>query len=428
LGGVDLVFMVVGGVGEGKNIWFGKIMSKLVNLLELQQGRPLLPAVARVFQSVDRRGFLPRSLQSQADSLSPLFDSVSRIHQSAINVYMTILEHAQPQPGQSFLNVGSGSGYFSCLVYEMMDRKGIVDNIEILSDVVEFVKTSDFTKKYNMSVILGNAFDISPKNERRYDWIYVGARINPSQAQFFQQFLKKNGRLFAPLNSSFVVRFEDGRTVELFPCNFREIITAPPGPPIFFSSVSKELSEQFPTILPMKTNVGTVIETKSIFWKNAGSITSSNALPSLGTVQWQINVVEPVGRSTQIRFGVIDTLHVKPQGTCDPDYAYAFCSCCEGYPKDGQWSPSPATRNKFLQEGDIFTCRMELPMGRISIVGPRGLSMSRRLPSSRYVLFFYASSPNVNLILENVTTDQTIESPIIHQVSFDFDLLQIELN
>ena len=59
------------------------------------------------------------------------------VHISAPHMYATVLEQLELQPGHSFLNIGSGSGYFSCLVACMLGEGGLSHGIDINEDVVK---------------------------------------------------------------------------------------------------------------------------------------------------------------------------------------------------------------------------------------------------------------------------------------------------
>ena len=129
------------------------------------------------------------------------------VHISAPHMYATVLEQLELQPGHSFLNIGSGSGYFSCLVACMLGEGGLSHGIDINEDVVKHSQEcSDrwfksilsrreagetglpTISREGVALVHGNCFDVNVDmavGSCRYDRIYVGAGCPESKKEFF---------------------------------------------------------------------------------------------------------------------------------------------------------------------------------------------------------------------------------------------------
>jgi len=137
-----------------------------------------------------------------------------------------------------------------------------------------------------------------------------------------------------------------------------------------------------------------------ITWKGQGTVVSSNELPTTGVLSWQVRVISHVGHASWVCFGIIEPKYLSSWGDGDWMPSYSFCTCCDGYPKGSpRWD---GTARGAAVTGDVFTCTADMTAGRITIVGPRGVNMTRALPASKYVLYFTVSSrDSLGLALEN---------------------------
>lgn len=128
-------------------------------------------------------------------------------------MYVTVLEALSLQRGQSFLNVGSGSGYLSCLAASLLGPNGVSHGIEISESNVSFSlqaiqkwkeKNPDlYSKQEVVSIIHGNCFDIDVAASAdccKYDRIYVGAGCPEGRKEFFYHLLSINGILVMPID------------------------------------------------------------------------------------------------------------------------------------------------------------------------------------------------------------------------------------
>lgn len=143
-----------------------------------------------------------------------------KIHLSAPHMYATVLEALDLRAGKSFLNVGSGSGYLSCLAAFLLGEEGVSHGVEICESVYEFSKERAklwHTKLSNnphaphttmiamdgVSFVNANCFDIdvlSAVSTFKYDRIYVGAGCPDSRKEFFLSMLADDGILVVPIN------------------------------------------------------------------------------------------------------------------------------------------------------------------------------------------------------------------------------------
>ena len=69
--------------------------------------------VERVFRAVDRAIYFLPQYRKFAYRMRPwMYDN---LHLSSPSIYGMVLEHLQMEPGLSFLNIGSGTGYMSTM-------------------------------------------------------------------------------------------------------------------------------------------------------------------------------------------------------------------------------------------------------------------------------------------------------------------------
>lgn len=150
----------------------------------------------------------------------------------------------------SFLNIGSGTGYVTCIVADIMGSRSSHYGIEIHADVVQHSKTAieewrRSTASPNtpsIQILHGNGLDvISDKGESviGFDRIYVGAAVERRNLNKLTRLLRPGGILVGPGKSN-------ARVTEYCPWE---------GKTLAFSVVLYSLSSDIPRcfLLPQST-------------------------------------------------------------------------------------------------------------------------------------------------------------------------------
>lgn len=142
-------------------------------------------------------------------------------------MYVTVLEALDLQTGKSFLNIGSGSGYLSCLAAYLLGEEGVSHGVELSDAACSFSKErarmwhAKLVQRFDaaarsgtvipggmipadgISFVNANCFDLdvlSAAHTLKYDRIYVGAGCPDSRKEFFLSMLGDNGVMVVPIN------------------------------------------------------------------------------------------------------------------------------------------------------------------------------------------------------------------------------------
>lgn len=151
------------------------------------------------------------------------------IHLSAPHIYCSILEalDLRPNSSLSFLNIGFGTGYLSCIAAEILGPNAIHYGVEIHEDVIQHSKTSidnwirrqksksdsnvsSTNKKpssFPLKIFHGNGLNISSgsgEGLQGFDRIYVGGGINSLQLEMVKSLMCTGGILVAPVEDKLV--------------------------------------------------------------------------------------------------------------------------------------------------------------------------------------------------------------------------------
>jgi protein-L-isoaspartate O-methyltransferase len=156
-----------------------------------------------------------KSHRGLAHSDQPLKDE--NVHISAPHIYGTIVESLDLKPGaaHSFLNIGSGTGYLSCIVSQVLGKDAYMYGVEIYPDVIEHGNAS--IKRWtdariadnsnvpfvepSMEFVHGNGLEIDPNTGESsfgFDRIYIGASVSQEHLTKVANLLRPGGVLVAP--------------------------------------------------------------------------------------------------------------------------------------------------------------------------------------------------------------------------------------
>ncbi|XP_043989870.1 protein-L-isoaspartate O-methyltransferase domain-containing protein 1 [Gambusia affinis] len=175
------------------------------NLKEAQYIRT--EKVEQAFRAIDRGDYY---LDGYRDSAyKDLAWKHGNIHLSAPCIYSEVMEALKLQPGLSFLNLGSGTGYLSTMVGLIIGPYGVNHGVELHKDVVEyarqkldeFIKNSDSFDKFEFCeplFVVGNCLEIST-DSHQYDRIYCGAGVQKDHENYMKVLLKIGGILVMPI-------------------------------------------------------------------------------------------------------------------------------------------------------------------------------------------------------------------------------------
>ncbi|CAE7656554.1 PCMTD1 [Symbiodinium sp. CCMP2592] len=174
---------------------------RMVDQLE-HSGTLRSPACIAAFRAVDRGDFWIRRGSFGSDIYGDAPLRHGKLHQSAPHIYARALEALMPlKPGMSFLNIGSGTGYFSCLVAEVVGECGVNDGLELWPEnVVHAQERCASLGKYHIEFNVGNVYQLDVNLGMRYDRIYIGACACP-RAQYLYSLLEVGGVLVGPFQS-----------------------------------------------------------------------------------------------------------------------------------------------------------------------------------------------------------------------------------
>jgi len=114
-----------------------------------------------------------------------------------------------PNSSLSFLNIGSGTGYLSCIVASILGRHGEVFGVELSKGAI--MHCNESIKRYkdanpdlvlpHMEFIHGNGLNIDASTGESavgYDRIYVGASMERSTLNQIAALLRPGGILVGP--------------------------------------------------------------------------------------------------------------------------------------------------------------------------------------------------------------------------------------
>jgi len=175
---------------------------------------------------VDRKFFVPRGNESMAHSDQPLKEG--NVHISAPHIYGSAIEALDlvPNSSISFLNIGSGTGYISCIAAEILGPNSLNYGVELHDDVIEHCKASIGKWKTNsveerngisifhfmdntadIQIIKGNGLNIlKTKGESvvGFDRIYIGAAVDKEDLANITKLLSPGGILVGPVDDELV--------------------------------------------------------------------------------------------------------------------------------------------------------------------------------------------------------------------------------
>ena len=170
----------------------------------IEEGWLKTPKIIEAFWKINRADFMPEDMKNLAESNEALPIGYGQtISQPLVVAFM--LEQLNPQPGEKILDVGSGSGWTSALLGEIVGPKGKVFAIEVIPELKEFgeknVEKYNFIEKGIVKFVCADGSKGYPK-EALFDKILCSAAAQKKIPPVWKEQLKIGGRIVTPIGSS----------------------------------------------------------------------------------------------------------------------------------------------------------------------------------------------------------------------------------
>jgi len=162
------------------------------------------PRIIEAFRKIKREDFLPLDMRNLAELNEALpIGHGQTISQPLVVAFM--LELLQPQEGEKILDVGSGSGWTSALLAEIVGEKGKVFSLELVPELKEFgeknVAKYNFVGKGIVQFICCDGSQGYPA-EAPFDRILCSAALQRKIPQAWKDQLRIGGSMVAPIATS----------------------------------------------------------------------------------------------------------------------------------------------------------------------------------------------------------------------------------
>ncbi|MBD3209123.1 protein-L-isoaspartate O-methyltransferase [Candidatus Woesearchaeota archaeon] len=177
----------------------------------ISQGVLRTKHIIAAFQHVQRKDFLPASLQAQAGQDHPLPIGYGQTNSQPYTV-ATMMEWLQPQQYQNILDVGSGSGWTTALLAHIVGPKGTVIGSEIVPELVTIGRKNLAKYDYPWATIT-QATETGHSEKSPYNRILVSAAADELPTKLLEQ-LADNGIMVIPImNSIWVYTKKKDKTI-----------------------------------------------------------------------------------------------------------------------------------------------------------------------------------------------------------------------
>lgn len=175
-------------------------------ILSLKERIKNVPShVWTALQSAPRGFFVPSSAIESSYNDEPLLSE--GIHLSAPHMYVLQLQHLKLEEGQTFLDLGCGSGWFTTLAGIIVGPKGRAFGCDISEDIVTYSREHIRSVRIQLSlklpsviIFVQNAFFILPEVQR-YDRVLCGASCPKEKLQQLANLLKIGGIMIIPIDN-----------------------------------------------------------------------------------------------------------------------------------------------------------------------------------------------------------------------------------
>ncbi|XP_043506922.1 protein-L-isoaspartate O-methyltransferase domain-containing protein 1-like [Frieseomelitta varia] len=191
--------------------------------------------VEQVFRAVDRADYVLPSHRERA--YNDLAWKHGNIHLSAPCIYSEVMESLSLEPGLSFLNLGSGTGYLSTMAGLILNQHGTNHGIELHEDCLNYAyeRLEEFKQKSlaldefdfcEPVFVQGNCLNVTPS--RQYNRVYCGAACPENYEGFIKQFVCVGGILIMPFKDHLlrVLRIDEDTWLhfKMLPVSFTTLV------------------------------------------------------------------------------------------------------------------------------------------------------------------------------------------------------------
>ena len=195
--------------------------SNLMPLIDslIQDGWLKAPRIIGSFREIKRADFMPEDMRNLAE----LNEALPIGYNQTISQPLTVafmLEQLRPESGNNILDIGSGSGWTTALLAQIVGPKGKITAIEIVPELKKFgeknVAKYNFIKKGLVEFICADGSK-GYKKEAPFDKILASAAVQGKIPQAWKEQLKVGGRIVTPIRNSIWTLIKKSKK------NFKEI-------------------------------------------------------------------------------------------------------------------------------------------------------------------------------------------------------------
>jgi len=180
----------------------------------IEEGWLKTPRIIEAFKAIERSDFMPKGMEGVGESSSALPIGFGQtISQPLVVAFM--FEELQPKPGEKILDIGSGSGWTTALLAEIVGGEGRVIGVEIVPELSAFgrknISKYSFIKKGIADIVYGDGAK-GYSEEAPFDKILCSAAIGWQREKGalvqdripgdWKEQLKVGGRMVVPMENS----------------------------------------------------------------------------------------------------------------------------------------------------------------------------------------------------------------------------------